>query len=187
MGKQIYDLKRLYDLFGEKEFSHIGKQVYEQFQNDIDDQELDCSPDDCIENVCKIMISLSSIETIGNRKNGDVKMWHDGYKNVKTFLPEGARLTISEWSALGWNFEHFLKSIQLDYKDSTNERALGHLKSREKYRVNNETNNAERLEIMEKLSQYRIPKPYKNKPLDALFFKKESLEGELNGDQRTLR
>lgn len=176
MGKQIYDLKRLYDLLREKEFSNIGGYVYEHFKNEIRYKRKKCSPDDCIHNVCRFMSFLGIVDT--RKSGGYLNRLRDGCKIVNGhFLPKSARLQRHEWSAFGWDFEHLLKSIEIDQKNSNNEKTLRHFELREKYRQNGKMYSDERKNCFDVFKQHEFRGQFRQKPLSSLIFKKELLEG----------
>ncbi|MCL5100850.1 MAG: nucleotidyl transferase AbiEii/AbiGii toxin family protein [Candidatus Marsarchaeota archaeon] len=174
ISKQLSDIYQLYTQFGEQEFGVIGKNIFQQLDNEIKNAKADCTPSSCIKNICKLMSSLSLVET--KQSTAESTNLRKGYKGLRdSYLPKDARLTFDDWGSLGWTFDHLLESIDLDGQNSENKRALEHYKIRENCKKNDRS---ERTKVIEELSIYdSIPKPYKNRPLSSLFFKKELMEG----------
>ncbi len=174
MSKQISDIYRLYLLFDKSDFQNVGKNLFQQLENEIKNCNSDSKPDSCIENICSIMRSLSLVET--TKSDNESKILTEGYKSLRNFyLPKDAKMDFNELGSLGWTFEHLLKSILLDNKNVNNTKILEHYDIKEKYKTNDKT---ERVKVLEELSVYKdIPKPYKNRPLYSLFFEKDLMQG----------
>lgn len=172
IGKQIYDLKRLYDSITLREVNGIGNTIRTQFDNDIDKKKHNCTVDDCISNACNFLQSLS---LLGSRQRiPDTDLIKKSYKNAKTFIPLKARIDPLEWSSLGWTFEHLLRSIS---GDASQDDVLDHFKARDKFRKTSKENEGQRADLIKELLDRKVPKPVRKKPLEALHFKYELTEG----------
>ena len=174
ISKQISDIYRLYASFDKKDFENIGSDVFEQLDNETKVPKDKSKSFECLNRICGVTSSLSLVDT--NKGTQESKDLTKGYKSLRdSYLPKDGILTFDQWGSLGWTFEHLFKSLSLDYQNSTNERALEHYRIREEY---DKDNREKRVEVLQELSVYKdMPKPYKNRPLCSLFFKKDLMEG----------
>ncbi len=177
IGKQIYDLGQLYNSLTIGEVVGLSENIQKQFENNIR-TEHDCNVDDCLENVCDVLQSLSLVGVRGGR-NSDSELFNRCLTSIKSHVPRNGWPTIPQWASAGWTFEHLLRCVLNDIHEGTEANIVKHFEIRDKLKADTLTNGQLLIDCMAKLTASKVAKPIKGKPLYSLYFKCELLDGKI--------
>ena len=175
IGKQCWDINQLYNVFGKEEFDIIGEHICTQIKNEVVVKDKKATVDSCIENIYNVFDSLSLIGSRSEKpRSGFMKR---GFSVVKSHLPRNPLITLEEWAASGWNFQHLIKSAQLDNINSKNDRVVNHYNIRTRCKNDSAYEQRVRGEVSHRLGAMSREFSIRGKPTYSLVFKLELING----------